>query len=60
MGGIVAYLSFLCWLGGSGFGLLGGMVAICITEGEAQKVSFYIIGFNVVLLTAAYLFLAYK
>ncbi len=60
MGGIVAYLAFLCWLGGGGFGLLGGMVAVCITEGEAQKVSCYIIGFNVLLLAAAYLFLAYK
>jgi len=60
MGGIVAYLALLCWLGGGGFGLLGGMVAACITEGEAQKVSFYIIGFNVALLLAAYLFLVYK
>jgi hypothetical protein len=60
MGGIVAYLALLCWLGGGGFGFLGGVVAACMAEGEGQKVSFYIIGFNVALLVAAYLFLAYK
>lgn len=59
-GGIVAYLALLCWLGGGAFGLLGGVVAACMTEGEGKKVSFYIIGINVALLLAAYLFLAYK
>ena len=59
MGGVAAYLAFLCWLGGGGFGLLGGVIAVCITEGEARKISSYIIGFNLALLAAAYLFLAY-
>ena len=58
MGGIIAYLAFLLWLGGAVFGLLGGIVAACVTTDEDRTVSFRIIGINGGLLLLAALFLS--
>jgi uncharacterized membrane protein YfcA len=58
MGGIVAYLAFLMWAGAAVFGILGSIVAACMTEDQEQTVSILILAVNGVLLLLAGLFLS--
>lgn len=60
MGGIAVLLSFYCWLGGSFFGLLGGIVTACMTKDEEQRRCLRISAANGGLLVLALLFLVYR